>query len=422
MMYLPSLLEPCRSRPAAVFGLGVSGQAALELLHQAGFECDGFDEVRGRVFTQDDASRYGLVVYSPGFHPLHPWLEWANESGCFCLAELDLAALFWQRPIIAVTGTNGKSTLTQFLGNALNDQGLMAVATGNIGYAFSQLCLDEKKRDCIAVCEISSFQAEALSHLNADALLWTNFGEDHLDRYMSLKAYFYAKFQLIHCLRRPLCFVGRSVAEAAGEYGLTLPAYVDVVDPASEPLPGRGVFASGPHRENYVLARRFAAREKMDLGQLEALATEFIHLPHRLHDLGMIRGVRFWDDSKATNFPATLAALDTFEAPVHWIGGGKRKGGDVLTFTKNIASKIKSGYLIGETREEIHAALSRENVASECFESLASATEAAFNAAQPGEHVVLCPGFSSLDQFENYAHRGISFKNIVLSLNLTVKQ
>jgi len=421
-MDLPSILEPCNDRPAAVLGLGVSGQAALELLQHAGFECHGFDEVRGRAFTEDDASRYGLVVYSPGFSPFHPWLEWANEAGCFCLAELDLAALFWQGPIIAVTGTNGKSTLTQFLANALDEQGLSAVATGNIGNAFSRVCLERKKRDSIAVCEISSYQAEGLSHLNADALLWTNFSEDHLDRYTCMEEYFHAKWQLVNLLRRPRFFAGASVAEAAAQYGIELPSYADVVDSTSEPLPPGGVFSVGPHRENYVLARRFAIQENMDLERFEAVATKFVSLPHRLQDLGQVQGVRFWNDSKATNFSAVLAALDTFDVPVHWIGGGKHKGGDLATFAQNIAPKIKKAYLIGETREVLHAELSRQGVDSECFEGLKPATGAAFNAAKQGAHVVLSPGFSSFDQFESYTHRGISYKNIVLSLNLTVKQ
>lgn len=422
IMDLPAILEPCSNRPAAILGLGVSGQAALELLQQAGLECHGFDAVRGRSFAEDDAARYGLVVYSPGFSATHPWLEWAHEAGCFCLNELDLASLFWQRPIIAVTGTNGKSTLTQFLTNAFNAQGISAVATGNIGNAFSRVCIEEKKHDCIAVCEVSSFQAEGLSHLSADALLWTNFSEDHLDRHADMEEYFQAKWQLINCLRRPRLFVGASVAQFAEDSGFELPGYAEVVEVGSEPLPSGGVFASGPQRETYTLARRFAIRENLDLDQLSAVAEDFVPLPHRLDDTGVVDGVRFWNDSKATNFSAALAALDAFDEPVHWIGGGKSKGGDLVAFAHQVAPKIERAYLIGETRAALHGQLLKEGVGSECFEDLRSAMEAAFRAAKPGEHVVLSPGFPSFDQFENYAHRGISFKNIVLSLNLTVKQ
>ena len=420
-MDLPTILEPCHNRPAAVLGLGVSGQAALELLQHVGFECHGFDEVQGRSFSEEDASRYGLVVYSPGFSLLHPWLEQANKANCFCLAELDLASLFWQGPIIAVTGTNGKSTLTQFLANALDAQELSAVATGNIGSAFSRACL-EKKRDSIAVCEISSYQAEALSHLRADALFWTNFSEDHLDRHASMEAYFHAKWQLVNTLRRPRLFVGPTVAEAAVHYGLTLPSYAHVLDCTSEPVPSSGVFVSGPHRENYVLARRFAIEENIDLRRFEAVAAQFVSLPHRLQDLGQVQGVRFWNDSKATNFSAVIAALGAFDACVYWIGGGKGKGGNVAAFARRIAPKLKRAYLIGETRGALHAALTREGVACESFEGLRAATEAAFKAASDGDHVLLSPGFSSFDQFESYTDRGISYKNIVLSLNLTVKQ
>src|ERR1700689_2614271 len=180
---IPEFLSSRLARPVAVFGAGLSGDGTVALLSKLGARATVYDR-KGLEFTPERARGHGLVVFSPGFSLLHPWLEAARKSGCICMAEIDFASVFWLGRIVAVTGTNGKTTLTEFLAHALGGVGRSAWATGNIGYPFTKLVAerDGGEPEAVAVCEVSSFQAEQVGHFYADSLLWTNFAEDHLER------------------------------------------------------------------------------------------------------------------------------------------------------------------------------------------------------------------------------------------------
>ena len=192
----PALLEPLLRQPVAVFGGGVSGQAVRGLLGCLGVRSEIFDQNAEAGDAQDfdraQAGEHRLVVFSPGFPPNHAWLQAARAAGCACLGELDFASLFWRGRIVAITGTNGKTTLTEFLTHALGAAGETAFAVGNVGFPFSRLPLRTSAVEAIAVCEVSSFQAETLRHFRADATLWTNFAENHLERHAGMKDYFSA--------------------------------------------------------------------------------------------------------------------------------------------------------------------------------------------------------------------------------------
>src|ERR1043166_3705941 len=196
-LVVPRFLQQHFAQPVAVFGGGVSGQGVTELLTALGARGLLYD-VKGLEFTATAARQHTLVVFSPGFAPNHPWLEIARRAGATCMGELDFASLFWTGRVIAITGTNGKTTLTEFLTHALRSVGCRATATGNVGYSFSRLAAETEGGgpEMTAVCEVSSFQAETLTHFRADASLWTNFAEDHLDRHGTLEAYFPGKGQL----------------------------------------------------------------------------------------------------------------------------------------------------------------------------------------------------------------------------------
>ncbi|HVT74392.1 MAG TPA: Mur ligase family protein, partial [Lacunisphaera sp.] len=180
-------------RPVAVFGAGVSGLGVRELLARIGGVGEVYDEHAAAAssrFTPEHAARHGLVVYSPGFAPRHPWLAIARAAGCRCLGELDFASLFWPGELLAITGTNGKTTLTEFLAHALALAGRPAHVAGNVGYPLSRFVVEQAGRAGIAVCEVSSFQAETLEFLRPSAVLWTNFAEDHLERHAGMDDYF----------------------------------------------------------------------------------------------------------------------------------------------------------------------------------------------------------------------------------------
>ena len=192
------------SQNIAILGAGISGQAARRLAEARGHATCVFDE-RGEgdsdAFTAEVCEAFDSIVISPGFAHMHPWRQIAAESSKSCFGEIGFAAQQWQGKLIAVTGTNGKSTITKFLAQALQNVGWKAVATGNIGYPLSDAVLSEANHpDGYAILEVSSFQAELPQGLEIDWLIWTNFAEDHLDRYDSMAEYFLAKANLLGCL------------------------------------------------------------------------------------------------------------------------------------------------------------------------------------------------------------------------------
>ncbi|HWA86146.1 MAG TPA: UDP-N-acetylmuramoyl-L-alanine--D-glutamate ligase, partial [Opitutus sp.] len=338
------------------------------------------------------------------------------------LGEIDFASLFWRGSLIAVTGTNGKTTLTEFLVHALRGAGREAHATGNIGHAFAELVgeSDGGTADSIAVCEVSSFQAETLKHFRADATLWTNFAEDHLERHQTLEGYFSAKWNLVAHTKPGAFFAGSSVQRFAQKFDRPLPAAAGVAteaQPADERLAGT-VFADSPQRENFLLAAAWWRAAALPIDGLYAAARSFHLGRHRLTRVMEHGGVTYWNDSKATNFHAVEAALARFAEPVVLIAGGRAKGGDLAGFVHRIAPRVKHAVLIGETSTELAFHCSAFRVAHTTCGTLAEAVRRAAELAGPGEHVLLSPGFASFDMFRGYADRGEQFELLVRDLGV----
>jgi UDP-N-acetylmuramoylalanine--D-glutamate ligase len=422
MMPTPSAeIVALLARPVAVFGAGVSGQGVLELLTAvggAGVLYDERAEGAERTFTAREAGGHRLVVFSPGFAPEHPWLAVARAAGCTCLGELDFASLFWRGELLAITGTNGKTTLTEFLAHALKQAGRRAHVTGNVGYPFSRFVVEQAGRADIAVCEVSSFQAETLQHLRPTATLWTNFAEDHLERHPGMAAYFAAKARLLERTPAGAVFAGSSVQRYARQYGHTLPASAGLAtegQPVDARLVGT-VFAGYPQYENFLLAAAWWRHAGLPAEALVEAARSFPAGAHRLVRVGEKRGVTFWNDSKATNFHAVEAALATFAQPVLWIGGGKAKGGDLGGFVARIARRVRHAFLIGETSAALAGHCQQSQVPVTRCSSLAGAVQAAVGQAVAGDHIVLSPGFASFDMFRGYDDRGRQFEALVGNL------
>lgn len=418
---VPDFLRPLLAKTVAILGGGVSGKGVQRLLTALGATSRVYDAKasEGTDFTAAAARQHELVVYSPGFAPEHAWLERAKAAGAECLGELDFASLFWRGQVVAITGTNGKTTLTEFLTHALGEIGRTAKAAGNIGFSFSELVAEQGGRtaNTIAVCEVSSFQAEAFQHFRADATLWTNFAEDHLERHRSLEAYFNAKWRLITHTRTGNVFVGTSVQAFAHKFDHPL-AGLACVSTEQQPLDVRlagTVFATYPQRENFVLAEAWWLARGFNREALVAAAKTFRAGPHRLAKVAEREGVVFWNDSKATNFHAVEAALAGFKSPVVLIAGGKSKGGDVAGFVHRIAPQVKHAVLIGETGADLAFHASTFRLAHTRCANLAEAVRRAAELASPGEHVLLSPGFASFDMFRSYEDRGQQFEALVRS-------
>jgi UDP-N-acetylmuramoylalanine--D-glutamate ligase len=432
----PAFLSPLLDRPVAVLGGAVSGAGARDLLAALGAEGVIYDRT-GVEFTDAAAALHRLAVYSPGFFPGHPWLVKARAAGCRCLGEIDFASLFWRGRLIAVTGTNGKTTLTEFLCHALTSTGRRAVAAGNVGRSFSGLAAAEGggSRETIAVCEVSSFQAETLHHFRAEATLWTNFAEDHLERHAGMEAYFAAKAVLAG--RSDRVFAGSSVRAFAESLARRPPSKggpdpaiffdsegdptADAIWVRTEGLPGDPgltgtAFSDYPQRENFVLAAAWWRAADLGVPALYAAARSFRLGRHRLAHVAELDGVTYWNDSKATNFHAVEGALPRFKSPVLLIAGGKGKGGDLPGFVRRIAPRVRHLYLIGETAGKLSQACAEAGVAHSVHGSLSAAVHAAAGAAQPGDHVLLSPAFASFDMFSSYADRGDQFEQLVREL------
>jgi UDP-N-acetylmuramoylalanine--D-glutamate ligase len=418
----PEFLKAALSRPVAVFGGGVSGEGVLALLGAIGAQGKIYDAkvAKGVEFTAAAAKQHGLVVFSPGFAPEHPWFKRAKDADAICLGELDFASLFWRGKLIAVTGTNGKTTLTEFLTHALGGIGRDAHATGNIGHPFSKLVAEKRggAKDMFAICEVSSFQAETLEHFRAHAAIWTNFAEDHLERHPGLESYFSSKWNLIAHAAPGAVFVGSSVLRYARKFDRPVHAVHAVVTESmsADPKLATTVFAEHPQRENFLLALAWWKANSFDVAALYSAARTFKLGRHRLSRVGGRDGVTFWNDSKATNFHAVEAALARFNAPVVLIAGGKPKGGDLAGFVHRIAPRVKHAVLIGEASAELAFHCSTFRVAHTSCANFAESVRRAAELAEPGDHVLLSPGFASFDMFRNYEDRGDQFESLVQNL------
>lgn len=416
----PTSIASLLTKPVAIFGGGVSGDGVRTLLGALGVEAKVYDAT-GADFTSAAARQHALVVYSPGFTPDHVWLDRARNAGVTCLGELDFASLFWRGQVVAITGTNGKTTLTEFLTHALRALGRDAHATGNIGHPFSGLVAELRggSKVTVAICEVSSFQAETLLHLMATATLWTNFAEDHLERHPGLEAYFAAKWNLVAHTTPGATFIGSSVRRYAEKFERPLGTIISVSTEAQPPdsrLTGT-VFADYPQRENFLLAHAWWKSAGLDEGSLYAAARTFKLGRHRLTRVAEIDGVTYWNDSKATNFHAVEAALARFTSPVVLIAGGKAKGGDLSGFAHRIAPRVHHLVLIGATSTELAFHASASRLAHTTCTSLDEAVRRAAELAPAGGQVLLSPGFASFDQFRNYEDRGEQFEKLVHDLD-----
>ena len=419
---IPAWLAKALERPIAIFGRGASGLAAAELVEALGGASTLFDE-RGKEsdcprFTAADAARHSLVVSSPGFPESHPWFAAAREAGLEIVPEMDLGACFWKGPIVAVTGTNGKTTLTEFLEKAFLGLGVEAYACGNIGRPLSRLVARGSNREAMAVCEVSSFQAAQSTRLAADYVLWTNFDEDHLDRHRSMEEYFACKYRLVENMRGDCFLYGASVQRYAQRFGYRLEESGLVsksVDLAELGIRGTS-FENFPERSNYLKARALWLRMGLEESELIKAANAFNKSPHRMELVASIDGRSYWDDSKATNFHAVFGGLARFTEPVVWIGGGKDKGGNAETFAARLKDKIVSAHLIGETAPRLSRSLREHGVETHVYESMEAAVNGARAASAPGDNILLSPGYASFDMFDGYAQRGESFKKAIGNL------
>jgi len=441
-----------RGERACVVGLGRSGLAAARLLLALGarvraLELSLTDETRAaweplarsgaELITgphpPEALSGCTLLVRSPGVPDEAPLLRAARASGLPVISEIELAAREIATPILAITGTNGKSTTTAWAAHLLARADLPAVACGNIGHPLAAAYLEAPER--IFVAEISSFQLLDSPGFHPRGAAILNITPDHLDRHPDFAAYAAAKWAIARNQDAgDLLAVGPGLAEEARR---RTPGVVVECDPADRgrpdalhvrgdrlwirrggqerPLLAVGELAlPGPHNLLNAMAALAVCSRVADPLALVPGLRDFPGLPHRLEPVATVDGVRFINDSKATNVDSLRVALESFTDPVVLIAGGRDKAGDFEAIGDLVARRVMHLVAVGEAAARVRSAY--PTVPSESAADFASAVARAYAAARGRGVVLLSPGCASYDWFRNYEHRGDVFKALVAEL------
>jgi UDP-N-acetylmuramoylalanine--D-glutamate ligase len=383
-----------------VLGLARSGLAAAAALERRGVDVVRADRELGNDADVGLLDGMGLLVKSPGVPAEARLVAEARERGVPVWSEVELGYRLLPNPILGVTGTNGKTTTAEWLGFILDTP-----VAGNVGRALTDLD-GEVRPEQLIVCEVSSFQLEDVHEFRPRVAVLLNLEPDHLDRHGSFAAYREAKLRIFE-------------NQAAGDTavvprGFPLARDVRRVEfSAGDELPAEPALRGTHNRENAAAATAAARAAGADDEQIARGLREFRGVPHRLELLGERRGVRYVNDSKATNVAAAVRALAAYEdEPLRLILGGSRKGEDFAPLAAALGPNTRAVYVIGETADELARAIPDTIRADD----LGTAVERAATAAQPGEVVLLSPACASYDQFRDFEQRGEEFKRLVANL------
>ena len=387
---------------AVVLGTARSGQAAAALLERNGVEV----VLAGRELGNDgDLSLLDgadVLVKSPGVPRDNPLVAGAKVP---VWSEVELAWRFLPNPILGVTGTNGKTTTTEWLGAMFRAAGRDVAVAGNVGRALSAV---EAPPDAWVVCELSSFQLEDIHDFRPRVAVLVNLEFDHLDRHGTFEAYRDAKLRIFENQQaEDTAVVPRGFGMVPGSAALLEFAPGDAL-PAEPGLPG------AHNRENAAAATTAARAAGIGDDAIAEALVAFPGVPHRLELVAELDGVRFVNDSKATNTAAARRALASYDVPLHVILGGSRKG---ESFDELAGELHGRAYLIGETGDELAGALDRAGVPYLRCGDLETAVFAAAATAEPGEVVLLSPACASYDQFRDFEQRGEEFRRLVQNLS-----
>jgi UDP-N-acetylmuramoylalanine--D-glutamate ligase len=408
-----------RNNPIAIFGNGVSARGLQKLFLRLDLKHIIYDQnpEKGENFTEESVKNHGIIICSPSFLPSHPWVTLAHRNKLLCLSELDFASLWCDTPIVAITGTNGKTTITTFLTEIFNRCKFRAFSAGNIGQPLSELvAVKTLKSTDLIFCETSSFQSESSQFIRLAHLIWSNFAPNHLNMHGTIRKYFLAKHSLLARLNENAqIFCGRSVVQWARKFQVKMPQKIQIV---AQKCDGSGTaFEDYPQWENLAIIENFCAPHAISSATVLAEAKNFQKPRYRLENMGIIRENAYWNDSKCTNFAALDSALKNFPRErVIWIGGGQAKGESLENVIPILKGKIEIALLIGETGIALIDLLQKHKINALYVQNLENAINWIKNACLFGKNIVFSPAFSSFDQFLNYVERGKFFEKCVFDL------
>lgn len=369
----------------------------------------GKDNIETGSHSQGFVERSDMMVISPGVAMDSPPVKFARDKNIPVISELELAYSMCQVPVIAVTGTSGKTTVTTLIGQMLKKQGLDAIICGNIGNPFS--CEIRKiKKDSIVVLEVSSFQLEGIETFKPWISVILNISENHLDRHRDLEEYVSLKARI---------FANQDAGDT-----IFLNDKDRIVKSLVPRIKARLEFFNeykglskkyNIRNENFLAAMSVASLAGVDEKVMLEVLSDFKGIEHRLEHVARVNGIDFINDSKATTVSSVEWALKSLDGRITLIMGGKYKGGDFSMLEGSINEKVNRVIAIGEASPRIKKDLSRlKNVFEE--KDMESAVKNAFSNARQGEKILLSPGCSSFDMFENYEERGRVFKELCLSM------
>lgn len=446
-----------RGKRFTVLGAGKSGLASVRLLVRK----------RAKVFLSDAASKkknadavkelealgveyeFGdnthrvleadMIVISPGVPHDAPILQLAREKNIPIIGEIELAYEFALYPVVAITGTNGKTTTTSLTGEIFRQAGWNVAVAGNIGTAFADVVEQDLGERGIFVLEISSFQLDTIKSFRPKVSALLNITPDHLDRYKNYESYIQSKFRIAENQRGHDSFiynydddVVRSFAETVSfrSYGFSLKqqlksgSYLDgdsvmtAIGREREVLIDRNTIGiPGPHNlMNAMAAALIAKAMGVESASIRKTLETFKGVEHRVEFVRELRGVKYYNDSKATNVDAMYYALQSFREPIVLIAGGKDKGNDYEAVKELVQKHVKAIVTIGDGAEKIKSYFGKMKPIVEAGHSMEKAVSLAAAQAEKGDVVLLSPACASFDMFNNYEHRGNVFKDLVNGL------
>ncbi len=422
------IIASLAGRRVAVVGGGTSGLAAARLLLARGAkvlisDAAPREKVRAEILALPAAFELGghtsallqeeLLVLSPGVDPRHPVLAEARARGVPMCGEIELgySSLATKPRLVAVTGTNGKTTTTALIGHICTRAGRKTFVGGNIG---APLC-DLTDAVDIAVLELSSYQCEGLISFDADVAVWLNLTPDHLERYASVDDYAAAKerlFTLQAAAHTSVLCADDLFCRAAAPRLRSRVVWFGASD--RDPYPLDATPLLGAHnRQNQRAAIAACRALGIEDGAIEDGLRTFQGVEHRIEKVAEQAGITWYNDSKGTNDDAASKALAAVAAPIVWLAGGKDKGGGYELSRRAAQGKVKLAILYGAAAPLIADAL-RDVCPIERVTTLDEAVGRARNVARRGDSVLLSPACSSFDQFKNYEERGRRFKTLVL--------
>ena len=383
-----------------VVGMGLSGEAARSALERRGVEVvtadrkDGTDEAPARL------DGVGLLVKSPGVPGANVLVAAARERGIPVWSESELGyRLLPPVHLVGITGTKGKTTTVRLLGAMFAAAGRDVTLAGNEHPPISEIA-DHVEEGSWLVCELTSFQLEDVHELACEIAVLLNLEPDHLDRHGSLEAYSAAKLRIFE--RAEKAIVPRGSGLSGIEFG------------ADDPLPAEPRILGEHNRANAAAATLVAREIGIPDEAIAAALVSFPGVEHRLEPVAEIEGVRYVNDSKATNVAAALRALAAYAGePVRLIAGGRGKGQDFVPLAAGLGSNVKAVYVLGEASDELAAVVGERAVV---VGDLSTAVARASADAVPGDVVLLSPACASFDQFDDFVHRGEEFRRLVQNL------